>query len=136
MEELLMAILGCGISDLDLVKDSKADFEEIVKYLKDNEIDVDLGSIVSTMYDIAKNKFFQVVDERVEDLNSRDEDDLDDEEKEELEEINTLSEDDFSFYFNYIDTHMSIVKNSDIYEKYFEEEISEFEDYTGFNLER
>lgn len=134
MENLLMAILKCGSDDLSLLENSNADFEEIVEYLKDNGVDVNLQSIVTEMYENAKNDFFEKVNQRIENLKT--ESNLTKEEKLELDDISNLSEDDFSFYFNCLDTHMSIINNLEIYEKYFEEKIDAFEDYTGFNLER
>lgn len=59
--------------------------------------------------------------------------------QDDIEKLKMLNRDkldnDFSYYFNYLDTHISCEDDSDFYSRLFKDELYDFFGYMGFNIE-
>ena len=132
---LLCAILDCGSADVGLMKDCAYDCTELLEYLKDDLglVKIDINNLVYAMFEFGKRDIRNSIDERIEELKEMDE--LTEEESQELEELQQLDVyEDITSFHNYIDTHVYLSDKEEIYTKYLQHALSEFEDKTGFNI--
>lgn len=137
---LLSAILNCGTADLSILDGVEYDWGGIVDEAREEYGEITLGSLFSTVIDFGINDLNLRIDEKIDELKYKIMDTEDDEKIERLENIIQLlkkvePQDDFGIYFNYLDTHVCISKNIDIYLNYLRDEIEEFENNTGFDLQ-
>lgn len=138
--DLIRAILNCGVDDLSILDDSEADMFKIVEQMRFEGLELTLNGI---MAEIFKEGIFRM-DEAVKAEKKR----LETEEYEgtlteagfeQLEAIrryNLSPQNDFTYYVNCLDTHLSCDSSKkEIYEEMFEQEMQDLMDYTGFNIE-
>ncbi len=140
INDLIRAILNCGVDDLSILDDSEADMFEIVEQMRSEGVELSLNGI---MAEIFKEGIFRI-DEAVKAEKKR----LEAEEYEgmlteagyeKLEAIrlhNLSPQRDFTYYVNYLDTHLNCDSSKkEIYEEMFEQEMQDLMDYTGFDIE-
>jgi len=137
---LLSAILNCGTADLSILDGVEYDWGDIVDEAREEYGEITLDSLFSTVIDFGISDLNLRIDEKIDELKYKIMDTEDDEKIERLENIIQLlkkvePQDDFGIYFNYLDTHVCISKNIDIYLNYLGDEIEEFENNTGFDLQ-
>lgn len=138
--DLIRAILNCGVDDLSILDDSEADMFKIIEQMRFEGLELSLNGI---MTEIFKEGIFRM-DEAVKSEKKR----LETEEHEgtlteagyeRLEAIHQhkLSpQRDFTYYVNCLDTHLSCDSSKkEIYEEMFEQEMQDLTDYTGFDIE-
>lgn len=138
--DLIRAILDCSTDDLSLLDDSGADLFKVVEKMRFEGLEITLNGI---MTEIFREGIFRM-DEAVKEARKRLEGEEDagiltDAGYEQLEAIrqNNLSpQSDFTYYVNYLDTHLNCNSGKkEVYEKMFEQEMQDFMDYTGFDIE-
>lgn len=128
---ILACVLDCGIADISIIEDCKYDWNEIVEDTKTNYGNVNLGNIFFTIMNFGQGDLANKISERIEELEGQEERGV--EESEELESLKKLDVyEDIETFFNYLDTHVYIIKNEEIYRKYLEEALDDFEENTGF----
>ena len=137
---LLSAILNCGTADLSILDGVEYDWGDIVDEAREEYGEITLDSLFSTVIDFGISDLNLRIDEKIDELKYKIMDTEDDEKIERFENIIQLlkkvePQDDFDIYFNYLDTHVCISKNIDIYLNYLGDEIEEFENNTGFDLQ-
>lgn len=129
---LLTELLNCGTSDLSLLEDVGLDWVDVIQETKNNGDIIELSSLFNSIIRIGLNNLHYQIQERIEKLEGYE---LSQDEITELESLKKLNvENDFSTFFNYLDTHFYLIKNKDIYLEYLEEEISKLHDDTSFDL--
>lgn len=138
--DLIRAVFGCGMDDLSLLDDAEADMFETVEKLKEEGLEISLMGIIEEIF---KEGIFRI-GETVKEVRKRLEhgeksDSLTEEESEQLEAIRTHDlnpQADFQYYLNFLDTHLSCdSEKKEVYEEFFEKEMQDLMDYTGFNIE-
>lgn len=138
--DLIRAILNCGIDDLSILDDSEADMFKIVEQMRFEGLELTLNGI---MAEIFKEGIFRM-DEAIKSEKKRLETEkyegtLTEVGYEQLEAIrlhNLSPQNDFTYYVNCLDTHLSCDSSKkEIYEEMFEQEMQVLMDYTGFNIE-
>lgn len=137
---LLSAILNCGTSDLSILDGVEYDWGDIVDEAREEYGEITLDSLFNTVIDFGISDLNLRIDEKIDELKYKIMNTEDDGKIERLENIIQLlkkvePQDDFGIYFNYLDTHVCISKNIDIYLNYLGDEIEEFENNTGFDLQ-
>lgn len=137
---LLSAILNCGTADLSILDGVEYDWGDIVDEAREEYGEITLDSLFSTVIDFGISDLNLRIDEKIDELKYKIMNTEDDGKIERLENIIQLlkkvePQDDFGIYFNYLDTHVCISKNIDIYLNYLGDEIEEFENNTGFDLQ-
>lgn len=138
-EDILMTLFHCGICDLSLLDDIQYDAEDVLEQLRGccGLDDLDINMYVRAAFDLGFIEIREAVENRIDELKSYEErGDLTEEEQEELDEILRLDPDaDCGSYHNCIDTHAYIEKNGEVYHRYFQDALDNFENNTGFPLE-
>ena len=138
--DLIRAVLDCGVDDLSLLDDSAADMFKIVEQMRFEGLDLTLNGI---MEEIFKEGIFRM-NEAVKSIKKRleleeYEGTLTEAGYEQLEAIrlhNLKPQNDFTYYLNCLDTHLNCdSRKKEIYEEMFEQEMQNLMDYTGFNIE-
>ena len=138
--DLIRAVLDCGVDDLSLLDDSAADMFKIVEQMRFEGLELTLNGI---MEEIFKEGIFRM-NEAVESIKKRleleeYEGTLTEAGYEQLEAIrlhNLKPQNDFTYYLNCLDTHLNCdSRKKEIYEEMFEQEMQNLMDYTGFNIE-
>lgn len=138
--DLIRAILNCGVDDLSMLDDSEADMFKIVEQMRFEGLELTLNGI---MEEIFKEGIFRM-NEAVKSEKKR----LETEEYEgtlteagyerlvAIRQHKLSPQKDFTYYVNCLDTHLSCNSNKkEIYEEIFEQEMQALMDYTGFNIE-
>lgn len=138
--DLVRAVLDCGIDDLNLLDDAGADMFEIVKMIKDEGKEVNLSSIIEEVFKEGIFRMGEALKEDkkwLEDLERSGDISASGYEKLQAIQQNNLNpEQDFSYYINFLDTHLNIdSRKREVYEKYFEQQMDDLSEYTGFNIE-
>ena len=138
--DLIRAVLDCGVDDLSLLDDSAADMFKIVEQMRFEGLELALNGI---MEEIFKEGIFRM-NEAVKSIKKRleleeYEGTLTEAGYEQLEAIrlhNLKPQNDFTYYLNCLDTHLNCdSRKKEIYEEMFEQEMQNLMDYTGFNIE-
>ncbi len=138
--DLMRAVLDCGVDDLSILDESEADMFEVVKQMRLEGLEITLKGIMAEIFRegiFRMNEAVREVRERLE----REEKDgsLTEAGYERLEVIrqNDLNpQSDFTYYLNSLDTHLNCDSGKrGIYEEMFEQEMQDLMDYTGFNIE-
>jgi hypothetical protein len=138
--DLIRAVLDCGVDDLSMLDDSGADMFKVVEQMRFEGLEITLNGI---MAEIFREGIFRM-SEAVKETRKR----LEDE-----EDAGTLTEagyeqlgairqhdlnpqSDFTYYVNCLDTHLHCDSSKKkVYEEMFEQEMQDLSDYTGFNIE-
>lgn len=135
---LLSELLGCGTADLGIIDDCEYDISEVLEMVESFGYvaeKVDLGAIAFAITQIAKGNAQKVLDEKIEEFKDELEELLEESEENEnsakIENLHSIIADleslnpyeDFELWFNYLDTHISCIENTDIYQSYMENEI-------------
>ena len=162
-DDLLCKLLECGYSDLDKLSKMDIEIDSIFDYLEDigyNSIkdnDILQGIVSTTLYkirDIMDNKKENIIRNidkivlKYEEVSEQLDSEIDDYydiiggyvnivedlliEKEEIIKLDILE--DIEEFYNYSDVHVTIIKNEDIYQKYFQEELDYFKNITNISL--
>lgn len=139
MEELLTGILKCGYADLRMLGQfDEYNMEQLIEYLDECGMEIELNNLVWAGVQLA----FREVQEEIEEKLERMADEIaelpeDDEVRERIEEIidmNLILSDECESYHNYLDTHVNLASNVEIYQEFFQDELDHFEELTGFSL--
>lgn len=138
--DLARAVLDCGVDDLSLLDDAGADMFETVQRMRNEGLEISLSGIIQEIF---KEGIFRM-SEKVK------------EEKEWLESLERSGDitaygcgklqairqhrlepqTDFSYYINFLDTHLSVDSGKrKVYDEYFEQEMEDLSEYTGFDIE-
>ena len=139
VEELFANLLNCGTSDWACLDSCNVDIREIAKEIVENEGRMpDLEDILDRIFQHGIEMMKNAVEDKIQELglllNNLSEKDLQ-ETKEVLEKIEALNpSEDMVYYVNYLDSSLSIIKNRDVYEKYFGNTIRKIEDMTGYDI--
>lgn len=148
--DLIRAILDCGIDDLNLLDDAGADMYELIKNMRFEGMELTLSGILGELFREGIHRLNEAVKsfraelERQERAGEMTEASY--EQLEKLRRFNINPSDDFGYYINYLDTHLHFNPQSDressykqkkqeVYEELFEKELQELEDYTGFDIQ-
>jgi len=131
---LLTKLLDCGYADLQILEDCEYDFDDLISEIEAMGYEKpDINNLCFAMFQLALNDFQDTIDERINELKEQDE--LTEEEQEELDAIEGLDvREDTESYHNYIDTSIWFNNNEDIYIKYFQSALDDFEEHTGFSI--
>lgn len=137
IDSLLRAIFDCGSMDLEMLKDVRYDFNEIIKQLDDEPLQkVGFNGFMRAVADVGIIYLQQAIDDRICELEAiYNERDLDDEEEEELATLQRLDPNcDIDAYFNYLDTHVYFRNNEEAYRIYMADALHLFTENTGLKL--
>lgn len=158
-ESILTYLLDCGTADLEMLEDIGYDIDDIIEELQESNA-LSLHDIFRVVFRKAGEDLAEAFKEQKDDIRSRIEYTLEEEQKEyletgemteeELEEceehislVNDLKlldsgelqpESDITYYLNCLDTHIYI-ENLDFYKRWMESTIDEIEDKMGFTFE-
>lgn len=157
-ENILTYLLDCGTADLEILEDIGYDIDEIIEELQENDA-LSLHEIFRVVFRKAGEDLAEALKEQKDDIRSRIEYALEEEQKEyletgemteaELEEceehislVNDLKllnseelqpESDITYYLNCLDTHVYI-EHIDFYRRWMENTIDDIEDKMGFSF--
>lgn len=137
MQHLLMAILDCGSADISILEGVEYDWSEVIEVAEEHYERITLKTLFNSVVHIGMTYLEEAIEDRIEDLRELVDDDSEEDESlsEELESLEKLDvEEDFETFFNFLDTHVYLQKNKEIYDEYLSEEIELFEENTGFNV--
>lgn len=139
LEDLFANLMNCGTSDWACLKHCNTDIREIAKEITENEGRMpDLEDILDAIFHNGIRMMEVAVEDKIQEyegLLDHIHNDPTSEEAKILEELTTLNPSkDMTYYVNYLDSNISILKNREIYDKYFADTISEIEDMTGYNI--
>jgi hypothetical protein len=131
---LLTTLLDCGTLDLKILDGVEYDWCDLVDRREG------VPDINTLMYDVFQMGFDDIqtrVNDRIceleaVELNERDLDEDEEQEKAALSELNATE--DFESFHNAIDTHVYCVNHWDTYTMYMKEALDEFRDNTGFTI--
>lgn len=141
--DLIRAILDCGIDDLNMLDDAEADMFEIVDHMKLEGMELSLNNIMAEVFKEGIYRLGQAVRELRADLEKeRKAGQMSDESADQWEKLNRYRlnpEEDFRYYVNCRDTSLWFYtdhkeEKQKIYEELFGEELQALVDYTGFDI--
>lgn len=138
--DLIRAVFNCGIDDLSLLDDAGADMFETVKRIRDEGREVDMSSILEEVFEEGIFRMREKLKEEKEQMESLERSrDITEYEYGKLQAIrqhNLDPQTDFSYYINFLDTHLNVDSGKrKVYDEYFEQEMQDLSEYTGFNIE-
>ncbi len=138
--DLIRAILDCGVDDLSLLDDSGADLFKTIERMRFEGMEITLNGIMAEIFREGIFRMGEAVKEARERLEAEEsEGTLTEAGYEQLEAIrqNNLSpQSDFTYYVNCLDTHLNCDSSKkEVYEEMFEQEMQDLMDYTGFDIE-
>lgn len=135
---LLTALLNCGYLDLVILKDCEYDFSDLIEIVKDYDGEININSLCSAMFELGKGDMQEAINNRIEELEEIELDELQEEEQEELKALKELNPfEDIESFHNSLDTSIYFPYDSDkadIYKKYMQDALDNFENMTGFNI--
>lgn len=133
----LMSVLNCGFADLKLIDGVGYEWNEILAYADNIEIESSLRSIMEKVFHYGFDKIWVAIDDRICELEAiTNERNMDESEETELKELQSLNpHEDFSVYYNYLDTHVYCEKHKAAYRMYLRDALDDFLDGTGFEIE-
>ena len=136
--DLIRAVLACGVDDLSMLDDSGADLFKVVERMRFEGLEITLNGIMAEIFREGIFRMGEAVKEAKERLVSEERKGiLTEAGYEQLEAIrlHDLSpQNDFTYYVNCLDTHLHSNKKK-VYEEMFEQEIQDLIEYTGFDIE-
>ncbi len=142
--DLIWAILNCGIDDLSMLDDAGADMFEIVDHMKFEGVELSLNNILEEVFKEGIYRLEQAVKElRAELEKERKAGQMSDESADRWEKLDRYRlnpEEDFGYYVNCRDTSLYFYtdhkeEKQEIYEELFGEELQALVDYTGFDIQ-
>ena len=138
--DLIRAILNCGMDDLSILDDSEADMFKIVEQMRFEGLELSLNGIMAEIFKEGIFRMNEAVKAERKRLETEEcEGTLTEAGYEQLEAMrlhNLSPQNDFTYYLNYLDTHLSCdSEKKEVYEEFFEQEMQALMDYTGFNIE-
>ena len=138
--DLIRAVLTCGVDDLSMLDDSGADLFKVVERMRFEGLEITLNGIMAEIFREGIFRMGEAVKEAKERLVSEERKGiLTEAGYEQLEAIrlHDLSpQNDFTYYVNCLDTHLHCDSNKKkVYEEMFEQEIQDLIEYTGFDIE-
>ncbi len=138
--DLIRAVLDCGVDDLSMLDDSEADLFKTVERMRFEGLEITLNGIMAEIFREGIFRMSEAVKEVRERLESEEREGiLTEAGYEQLEAIrqHELSpQDDFTYYVNCLDTHLNCDSSKkEVYEEMFEQEMQDLMDYTGFSIE-
>lgn len=138
--DLIKAVFDCGTDDLNMLDDAEADVFETIEKMREEGQEICLRGIVEEIFKEGIFRMGEDVKEVREKLEFEEKKgSLLEEDCERLRAIRVHGLDpqtDFRYFFNFLDTHLfcdSLKK--EVYEEFFEKEMQDLMDYTGFNIE-
>lgn len=138
--DLIRAVLDCGVDDLNMLDDSEADLFKIVERMRFEGLEITLNGIMAEIFREGIFRMGEAVKEVRERLEAEEsEGTLTEAGYEQLEAIrqHDLSpQNDFTYYVNCLYTHLNCDSSKkEVYEEMFEQEMQDLMDYTGFDIE-
>lgn len=138
--DLIRAVLDCGVDDLSLLDDAGADMFKTVQRMRDEGLEINLSGIIEEVFKEGIFQMSEKVKEEKKWLESLERSgDITAYGYKKLQAIRQHSlnpQTDFSYYLNFLDTHLSIDSGKrEVYEEYFEQEMEDLSEYTGFDIE-
>lgn len=148
--DLIRAILSCGVDDLNMLDDAGADMFEIIGHMKFEGMELTLNGIMAEVFREGIFRLSEAVKETRKNLESEEQcgalTEAGYEQLQRLRKYNINPSDDFGYYVNCLDTHLYFNPQSDrdstyteekksIYEEMFEQELQDMVDYTGFDIQ-
>ncbi len=138
--DLIRAVLDCGVDDLSMLDDSEADLFKTVERMRFEGLEITMNGIMAEIFREGISRMSEAVKEARERLESEEREGiLTEAGYEQLEAIrqHELSpQSNFTYYVNCLDTHLSCDSSKkEIYEGMFEQELQDLSDYTGFDIE-
>lgn len=137
-EDFLMTFLGCGQLDLKLIDDVEYDWCDVLERVDFSCLgERKLSAIMHAVFDLGKDRLNEAIGERIDYLeDTKKTYGISEEQETELGELKELDPyEDLEEFHNYLDTHISCVNHKAVYEVYLTEELEEFADETGFEVE-
>lgn len=132
-ECILTKLLDCGSADLSLLEDIQYDLDEILEDLVDNGC-LSFRDLLTQVFNRGLDDLKDVYDNFLSDLQREYSDCPDEELRMQINELGTVDvENDFTWFLNYLDTHV-FLNNYDVYVKYFKDEIDSIENNMGFEF--
>lgn len=136
-EELLRAMLDCGIDDLSMLDDVQYDWYEILEQLDwpDGE-GFRFNRLMRAVVDVGIIYIKDAADDRICELEALvSERNLDEDEEKELAALRSIDPDsDIRGYFNFMDISVWIESNAEVYMEYLQEALDSFTDNTGLQI--
>ena len=134
-DDLLMAMLGCGLYDLSLIDDVNYDNCDVLEQCGTTA--PSFRDYIVAAFELGIRDIEQARDDRLCELEAitdvRDLDPEEEQEKAALEELSPAA--DIGWYFNYLDTHVYFTDNEDVYQTFLPDALDKFCYYTGFEIE-
>lgn len=138
--DLIRAVLDCGVGDLSMLDDSGADLFKVVDRMRFEGLEITLNGIIAEIIREGNFRMDEAVKETRKSLEiEEDAGILTEAGYEQLETIRLYDlrpQNDFTYYVNCLDTHLHCDSNKKkAYEEMFEQEIQDLIEYTGFDIE-
>ena len=135
MIDILSGLLGCGCLDLRVILDCKYDMCDLKEELDSMGCEKpDLNNLAYAMFYLGKHDIQHWIEERIDEIEGWD-DEIAEDKKQEREALRNLDPyEDIESFHNYIDTSVYFNKNAEIYKKYCQEALDEFQDKTGYEI--
>lgn len=138
--DLMRALLDCGVDDLSMLDDAEADMYETIDRMREEGITVTLNSIMGEIFREGIFRLGEAVKAFKAELEKEEQQgemtEAGYEQLEKLRNHNLNPQLDFGYYLNFRDTHLYCDSGKkEIYEELFEQEMQDFIDYTGFDVE-
>lgn len=137
--DLIRAVLDCGVDDLNMLDEAEADLYEIVDRMREDGTAISLNAIMGEIFREGIRRLSEAVKAMRTDLENEEangemtEASYEQLEKLRMYEINPAE--DFDYYLNYQDTHLhGDGSKQEVYEAMFEQELQDLVDYTGFDI--
>lgn len=143
--DLIQAILDCGVDDLSMLDDAEADLFEIVGRMRGEGLELTLNGIMAEVFREGIFRLSEAVKEKMKDLETEEQEGA--LTKEAYEQLQKLREcglnpfEDFKYYVNCLDTHLYFNPQPNkeekikIYGEIFGQKLHDVEDYTGFDIQ-
>lgn len=140
-ELLLCELLECGTADLSIIDGCEYDISDIIAEAKGYSENITLATYVMAIRNLLQNEIDDMVKNRIIEIDE----DIEDSEGA-ISTVNVLNEiksklkslnpfEDFELWFNYLDTHLSVVHNKEIYERYLKSEVEELINDSGLHFD-
>lgn len=143
--DLIRAILDCGIDDLRMLDDAGADMFDTIEQMKFEGMELTLNNIMAEVFKEGIHRLNEAVKAHGADLEKElQAGEVSDESKDQLEKMDRYHinpEKDFGYYVNCKDTHLYFNPQPNkeeaqaVYEELFEQELTYLVDYTGFDIQ-
>lgn len=142
--DLIRAILDCGVDDLNMLDDSEANMFEIVGRMRLEGLDLTLNGIMAEIFREGIFRLGKEIKEARNNLEQKEQcgtlTEADYEKLQKIREYNLKPSADFGYYVNCLDTNLYFYPQTDkekkreVYEELFEQELQDMMDYTGFDI--